>query len=163
MIIIERADNTAAIITQSAANKLPERPVNTSFDARRVNLHADFSVFSTPEWKCVRILKTQLFPSSMHILVFKWFVWREIGLFCFTLAGFSANKTIFVQFRDVVWISCARDPTAQEELTLESNVFRNDRMLPIAFRSLKKRLKTPTEASQPRNYFMCFFISSKGK
>jgi len=80
MIIIERADNTAAIITQSAANQLPERPVNTSFDARRVNLHADFSVFSTPEWKCVRILKTQLFPSSMHILVFKWPVWREIGL-----------------------------------------------------------------------------------
>ena len=61
MIIIERADNTAAIITQSAANKLPERPVNTSFDARRVNLHADFSVFSTPEWKCVRIFKNTAF------------------------------------------------------------------------------------------------------
>ena len=51
MIIIETADNTAAIITQSTANQLPERPVNTSFDARQVNLHADFSVFSTPEWK----------------------------------------------------------------------------------------------------------------
>lgn len=46
MIIIERADNTAAIITQSSANQLPKRPVNTSFDARRVNLHADFSVLN---------------------------------------------------------------------------------------------------------------------
>lgn len=37
MIIIESADNTAAISTHSAANRRPERPVNTSFDARRVN------------------------------------------------------------------------------------------------------------------------------
>lgn len=41
MIIIERVDNTAAIITQLYANQLLERPVNTSFDARRVNPHAD--------------------------------------------------------------------------------------------------------------------------
>lgn len=31
-------------------------------------------------------------------------------------------------------------------------------MLPIAFRSLKRKLKTPTEASQPRNYFVLFYF-----
>lgn len=92
MIIIERADNTAAIITQSAANKLPERPVNTSFDARRVNLHAEFSVFSTPEWKCVRILKHSFFP---HLCIYLY----SNGPFGEKLDSFVSRSRAFQQIK----------------------------------------------------------------
>lgn len=141
MIIIERADNTAAISTHISANRLPERPVNTSFDARRVNLHADFSVFLTPEWKSVRILKTQLFPHLCIYLYSNDPFGEKLDSFVPRSRAFQQIKQYLCNFGMLFEFRARATPQPGRELTLESDVFKNDRMLARVFRSLKRRLK----------------------